>query len=262
VATTGQAAYAVNADEAQRVVLGSAQAVPVNPAPSQAPPVTSEPGRPPTSAGDDLAPGDTVEGRLDEPGSIIVHRFSAKAGDIAYFEADPDCEFDETQLGWGVQFLADVGTPYGALNGQASICSDMGRTRFPEDGEYAVVISGGPENDTGSYRFTWLATPRDSSSPLEFGEEIEGQLEPGERHAYVFDAVSGETLSYLASQPCSGLLSYDIMTEEQFETGYTAGAFGYICDDLRDIDLDTRRWALVITRYTPSETAGYSFVFE
>ncbi|HWF40496.1 MAG TPA: RHS repeat-associated core domain-containing protein, partial [Acidothermaceae bacterium] len=96
-----------------------------------------------------LQPGQPATGAIDLPGAQDIWTFTVPAGEVAYFDADPNCNAGNGNLLYGIQDAS--GSPIG---GDRYICDSLGRIDFPKAGTYHLFVSS-VDGATSSYTILW-----------------------------------------------------------------------------------------------------------
>ena len=96
-----------------------------------------------------LQPGQSASGTIDAPGAQDIWTFDVPAGEVAYFDADPNCKAGNGNLLYGIQDAS--GSPIG---GDRYICDSLGRIDFPKAGTYHLFVSS-VNGATSSYTILW-----------------------------------------------------------------------------------------------------------
>ena len=200
------------------------------------------------SSSQDLGDGRTT-GRISNPGDSVEYRFTAAAGEVRYFRADPACK--DSKLSWRVLDASGK-----AISNYPYLCNDVGRIAFTAAGTYRLVVES-YNGSTGDYAFTW-ETSTSSSGGLETGRTTGRITSAGQVDTYAFDATAGEVRFFAHDDACAdSKLAWRLLdaTDKQI-TGYP-----YLCNDLGRFQFTaTGVYRLVVESYNGS-TGDYAFAW-
>ncbi len=180
-----------------------------------------------------LAAGGTLNGTIDLPGAYDYATLTVTAGTVAYFAADSSCtaptDPNQGALRWSVINPAGL-----SFTGSSSVCDDLGRVRFTQDGVYQLVITS-ENGGTGRYSVSWSVSRPDATTPMNPGDTATGSIDhPGAYDYRTLTVAAGDVGYFAAAAGCtpasSGQSGLRWQIEDPAGVSYT-GSDG-ICDDL------------------------------
>jgi RHS repeat-associated protein len=142
-----------------------------------------------------LAAGGEASGNIDLPGAEDVYQLDLKDGRDSYFLAAPGCVTTP-----GVRWRVESGD--GAVIGDNTICSDLGRLELRNAGRYVLRVYS-YHGGTGAYKVQWSLSRADAQLRLRENDAASGSIDlPGSADVYTLDATAGEVGYFAAATDC------------------------------------------------------------
>jgi hypothetical protein len=153
-----------------------------------------------------------------------------------------------------------------AMGSGALMCDNIGRRDLPATGTYTIVVGG--SSATGTYGFTLLSVPPDTTFPITIGTTVKPSMPPGagnisvpgQRQIYGFNANAGQAVFLKSNTTTCNSIVWRLLDPGRNELA----SFRLFCNDLGRQQLPvTGKYSMIVqgggTNGTFSETGTYSF---
>jgi hypothetical protein len=141
--------------------------------------------------------GAPVTGEITVAGQHKFHTFTGTANQIVYLDSTTP---SGSNLRW------ELFGPSGNSLGANWMTVDLGRKVLAVSGTYTIKVWSGGDNNpaTGSYSFTVLAVPPDSTSSISIGAPVTGEITVAGQHKFHTFTGTANQIVYLHSTTPSG----------------------------------------------------------